>query len=117
MAVVLIIIESSNIFIYGEKMIAPNLFYILIYFFIIFIVLSIIFLLIINRNPERYIPKGDNIVSPADGEVIEIIDLSRLDHTRVKDQDIRIKKGINSKILTSAKEVGRTGKEFPFVSG
>ena len=67
----------------------------------IFILTVVILILFLNRNPKRKIPEGDNIVSPADGEVIEILDLSKLE-----DKPFIIKKGTRGKILTSAEEIG-----------
>ena len=36
-------------------------------------IIIILFLLNFYRNPERKIPKGNNIVSPADGKIIRIL--------------------------------------------
>ena len=54
--------------------------------------------LIFLRNPEREIPKGKNIVSPADGKVIDIIEF--------KGKDIKIEKGMLGKIKTLTKDIG-----------
>ena len=43
---------------------------------IIVILLLIIFLLNFYRDPKRTIPKGNNIVSPADGRVIRILKIN-----------------------------------------
>ena len=59
--------------------------------------LTAIFLLNFYRDPERKIPKGDNIVSPADGKVISIIDTSK--------DAIKIKKGFVGKIRVLTKDV------------
>lgn len=56
------------------------------------ILLLILFLLNFYRDPERKIPKGNNIVAPADGKVISIIDTSK--------STAKIKKGIFGRIKT-----------------
>ncbi len=58
---------------------------------IIFAVLLIIlFLLNFYRDPKRKIPKGNNIVAPADGKIISIIDTS--------EKTIKINKGLFGRI-------------------
>ena len=59
--------------------------------------LIILFLLNFYRDPKRKIPKGNNIVAPADGRVIGITDISK--------KGIRIKKGLIGKIRTLTKDV------------
>ena len=54
--------------------------------------LIIIFLLNFYRDPKRLIPKGNNLVAPADGRVISIIDTSK--------STIKIKKGLFGKVHT-----------------
>ena len=67
---------------------------------IIFIlILLALFLLNFYRNPERKIPHGNNIVSPADGKIICIF--------KVKRDRIRINKGFFGKIETLAKDVAK----------
>ncbi|MBI3035003.1 phosphatidylserine decarboxylase [Candidatus Woesearchaeota archaeon] len=61
------------------------------------ILLVILFLLNFYRDPKRQIPKGNNIVAPADGKIISIIDTSK--------KDIKIKKGLFGKIKTMANDV------------
>ncbi len=39
--------------------------------------LLILFLLNFYKDPERKIPKGNNIVAPADGKIISIINTSK----------------------------------------
>lgn len=56
-----------------------------------------LFLLNFYRDPERKIPKGNNIVSPADGKVISIID--------AKNSSVRISKGLLGKIKTLTNDV------------
>ena len=71
----------------------------------LFIILGIVILLfalfLINfyRDPKRTIPKGNNIVAPADGKIISIIDTSK--------DKIRIKKGIFGKITTLSNEIAK----------
>lgn len=64
---------------------------------IIIVLLFILFLLNFYRNPERKIPKGNNIVAPADGRVISILKTSK--------ENIKVKKNILGKIKTLAKDV------------
>lgn len=59
--------------------------------------LIILFLLNFYRDPKRRIPKGNNIVAPADGRVISII--------KANDRNIRIKKGLLGKIRTLTKDI------------
>lgn len=59
--------------------------------------LVIIFLVNFYRDPKRMIPKGNNIVSPADGRVISII--------KTNDKNIRIKKGLLGKIKVLTKGI------------
>jgi len=56
-----------------------------------------IFLLNFYKDPERKIPKGSNIVSPADGKVISIIDTTN--------RSIIINKGFFGKIKAYTKDV------------
>ena len=58
-----------------------------------------IFLLNFYRNPEREIPAGNNIVSPADGKVISIIDTSR--------SIVNVNKGFIGRIKTTSKDVAK----------
>ncbi len=64
---------------------------------IIITLLIILFLLNFYRDPERIIPKGNNIVAPADGRIISIIDTSK--------ESIEIKKGVFGKIKTLTKGI------------
>src|SRR3989338_4375974 len=61
--------------------------------------LTAIFLLNFYRDPERKIPKGNDIVSPADGKVISIIDTSK--------EVIKVKKGFVGKIRVLTKDVAK----------
>lgn len=64
--------------------------------------LAVLFYLYFNKNPVRTIPPGKSIVSPADGKIIEVIDLLEL---KRKKKSIKIKKGWFGKIKTLASEV------------
>ena len=68
---------------------------------IIFLVIMIIILFLLNfyKDPKRTIPKGNNIVSPADGKVISIINTSK--------NEIKIKKGLIGKINSLTKDVAK----------
>lgn len=59
---------------------------------IVAILLLILFLLNFYRDPKRRIPKGNNVVAPADGKVISIIGTSK--------STAKIKKGIFGRIKT-----------------
>lgn len=61
------------------------------------VLLLAMFLINFYRDPERKIPKGSNIVAPADGKVISIIDTSK--------KSIRIRKGLFGKIRALTKDV------------
>lgn len=62
-----------------------------------FILLVVLFLINFYKDPKRTIPKGNNIVAPADGRVMSIIDTSS--------SNIKIKKNIIGKIRTSTKDI------------
>ena len=59
--------------------------------------LIVSFLLNFYRDPERKIPEGSNIVSPADGRVISIIDTSK--------KEIKVSKGLFGKINVYTKDI------------
>ena len=61
------------------------------------IILLGLFLLNFYRDPKRTIPKGNNIVAPADGTVISIVKVSK--------KNIKISKGLLGKISTLTKEI------------
>src|SRR3989338_3082341 len=67
--------------------------------FIVIAVLFILFLLNFYKDPKRRIPKGNNIVAPADGKVISIINTSK--------SNIKIKKNIFGKIKTLTRDVAK----------
>ena len=58
----------------------------------IFFLLATLFLLNFNRDPERVVPEGDNVVSPADGKVVSIIDTDS--------RRLQVRKGILGRIQT-----------------
>lgn len=66
---------------------------------VIIALLLILFLLNFYRDPERKIPKGNNIVAPADGRVISILKINK--------ENVNIKKGILGKIKTLTKDVAK----------
>src|SRR3989344_6768973 len=67
---------------------------------IIIIAISIIlFLINFYRDPKRDIPKGNNIVSPADGKIISILRISKNKAT--------IKKGLIGKIETLTQDIAK----------
>ena len=56
-----------------------------------------LFLLNFYRDPQRKIPKGNNIVSPADGRIISIIDTSG--------EPVNLNKGLFGRVKTLTKDV------------
>ena len=72
--------------------------------FIIFLIL-VLFLLfyqfIFLRDPKRKAPVGNNVVSPADGKIIKIVEVNRT--------GIKIKKGLLGKIKTLIKDTCKEG--------
>ena len=62
------------------------------------VILLILFLINFYRDPVRRIPKGNNIVSPADGKVIQIL--------KINNKKIKIKKNIGS-IETLTKDIAK----------
>lgn len=71
----------------------------LIAIFLFIVILVLIFLLNFYKDPKRTVPKGRNIVAPADGKIISIIDTSK--------KIIKIKKCIIGKIKTLTKDVAK----------
>ena len=67
--------------------------------FLIAVILLILFLINFYRDPERKIPKGNNIVSPADGRVINIL--------IVKEDNAIVNKGFLGKIKTLTKGIAK----------
>jgi len=72
-----------------------------VYIIIILILLLIIFLLNFYRDPKRKIPKGNNIVSPADGKIIRILKIKN------NKNKIKINKGLIGKIETLTKDIAQ----------
>ena len=72
-------------------------------------VLFLAFLLYFNRDPARAIPSGKSIVSPADGRVMDIIDLTKLK----KKKGIKVKKGFIGKIRTIVSDTTKPGWLIP----
>lgn len=70
---------------------------------------AILFLAQFHRDPKRNIPQGNNIISPADGWVVGIVDLAKkeeMQRTKGKKQEsIKVKKGILGKITTVTKDM------------
>jgi len=74
---------------------------VVIVFIILIVAIPILFyLLIFKRDPKRIIPKGNSIVSPADGKIIQIIKTKDLDK-------IQINKGLVGKIKTLCNDVAK----------
>lgn len=71
----------------------------LIIMFLFVMILIIAFLLNFYRDPERRIPEGNNIASPADGRVISIINTAN--------KTIEVKKGFTGKIRTLTKDIAK----------
>ncbi|MEA3515291.1 MAG: phosphatidylserine decarboxylase [Nanoarchaeota archaeon] len=63
--------------------------------------LIILFILYFYRDPKRVIPKGNVIVSPADGKIIAIIKV------RSGKDELKIKKGFAGKIRTLTGDLGK----------
>ena len=66
---------------------------------IIAFIIIILFLLNFYRDPERKIPRGNNIVSPADGKIISIL--------KTNNKKIKISKGFLGKIETMTKDIAK----------
>lgn len=61
--------------------------------------LFVAFLLNFYRDPKREIPRGSNIVSPADGRIIRIV--------RTNSNEVRISKGLFGKIRTLTSDIAK----------
>ena len=66
---------------------------------IVLSILLILFLLNFYRDPERKIPQGNNIVSPADGKIIMIL--------RAAEDEVRVNKGLLGKIKTLTQDISK----------
>ncbi len=67
--------------------------------FLVVLIVIVLFLLNFYKDPKRNIPKGNNIVAPADGRVISIIDTI--------EGNVKIDKGLIGKIRTLTKDVAK----------
>lgn len=52
------------------------------------------------RDPKRNIPAGNNVVCPADGKIITVVDLEHID-------ELTIEKGLVGKIKTICSDIGK----------
>lgn len=64
---------------------------------VIIVILILLFLLNFYRDPIREMPKGENIVAPADGRIISVIDASK--------KTIKLNKGLLGKIKILTKDI------------
>jgi len=67
--------------------------------FLVALIAIVLFLLNFYKDPKRTIPKGNKLVSPADGKIISIINTSN--------KEIKVKKGLLGKIRTLTKDVAK----------
>jgi len=65
--------------------------------------LIMLFILYFYRDPKRVIPKGNVIVSPADGKIISIIQV----RSGKEKEELKIKKGFAGKIRTLTGDLGK----------
>ena len=65
----------------------------------IIILLLILFLINFYKDPKRSIPKGNNIISPADGRIINILKTSA--------DNVKVNKGFLGKIGTLTKDIAK----------
>ena len=70
---------------------------------IIALIIIILFLLNFYRDPERKIPQGNNIVSPADGKIIRILKVKN----NKADNKIKISKGLLGKIESLTSDIAK----------
>ena len=66
---------------------------------VVIVMLVALFLLNFYRDPERKVPQGNNIVAPADGTIIRVIDTAK--------DSIKIRKGLIGKIKTLTRDVAK----------
>ena len=71
----------------------------LIAIFLFIVILVLLFLLNFYKDPNRTVPKGRNIVAPADGRIISIIDTSK--------NKLMIKKGLIGKVRIFTKGIAK----------
>lgn len=67
-----------------------------------FVLLLLFYRFIFLRDPERKIPSGRNIVSPADGKIIKIVEIKNIDL-------IKIRKGLLGKIKALVEDICNDG--------
>ncbi|MBN2112312.1 phosphatidylserine decarboxylase [Candidatus Woesearchaeota archaeon] len=77
--------------------------WILVAAFVVFLALCA-FYMFFNRDPAREISPSKNVVSPADGRVIEIIDLDKL-----RKDKLEIRKGLAGHIKTETEDITKNG--------
>ena len=70
---------------------------------VIIAMLIMLFILYFYRDPKRVIPKGNVIVSPADGKIIAIIKV----RPGKEKEELKIKKGFAGKIRTLTGDLGK----------
>jgi len=80
-------------------MLVNVIFIIFIILIVLFVVLSLFYRFYFLRNPKRIIPDTKHILSPADGEIIKIIDTDK--------DSMEIKKKSYSKINTLCSDIGK----------
>ena len=66
---------------------------------VVVVLLIVLFLFNFYRDPERKVPQGNNIVAPADGTIIRVVDTAK--------DSIKIKKGMISKIRTLTRDIAK----------
>ena len=66
---------------------------------VILILLIVLFLINFYRDPKRKIPRGNNIISPADGKIINIL--------RTNADNVKVNKGFLGKIGTLTKDIAK----------
>ena len=73
---------------------------------IVFVSFMIFWKFYFLRDPDRFIPKGDNLVSPADGKIMYI---SKFNNKNLKNKSIEIKKSFIGRINTLTTDVCKEG--------
>ena len=66
---------------------------------VVVVLLIVLFLFNFYRDPERKVPQGNNIVAPADGTIIRVVDTAK--------DSIKIKKGMIGKIRTLTRDIAK----------
>ena len=78
---------------------AVNIISLVLTILIFLVILLILFLINFYRDPKRRIPKGNNIVSPADGKIIRILKISQ--------DKVKVNKGLIGRIETLTKDIAK----------